>query len=235
MAKPIIELKNIKKSYKKGKGKNKKEILVLDNLDLKFYPNKFYVIMGDSGCGKSTLINILGLNDKVDSGEYLLYSDDVSKFKDEQISKTKIKKLGFVFQQFYLKQNLKAYENVMLPMLINDEIESKDRKDLAIKLLKKMGLEDRVNHFPSELSGGEQQRVAIARALANNPDIILADEPTGNLDEKTEDEILKLLEKLSEEGKCVIMVSHSNNVKKYVDVVYKLEDKKIGGASHEII
>lgn len=227
MTKPIIILTNIKKSYIISKDNKKKELEILDNLNVKFYPGKLHLITGNSGCGKTTLINILGLNDKPDIGQYILYGKDVTKYNEKQISETKIMKMGFVFQQFYLKENMKAFENVELPMILNKSINSKDRYNMALELLKKMGLESRINHFPKELSGGEQQRVAIARALANNPDIILADEPTGNLDEITETEILNLLKQLAFEGKCVIMVSHSNNAKKYADIVYNFKDKKL--------
>lgn len=227
MTKPIIILTNIKKSYIIRKDKKKKELEILDNLNVKFYPGKLHLITGNSGCGKTTLINILGLNDKPDIGQYILYDKDITKYNEKQISEIKIMKMGFIFQQFYLKENMKAFENVELPMILNKSINSKDRYNIALELLKKMGLESRINHFPKELSGGEQQRVAIARALANNPDIILADEPTGNLDETTETEILNLLKQLASEGKCVIMVSHSNNAKKYADIVYNFKDKKL--------
>lgn len=227
MTKPIIILTDIKKSYIISKDKKKKELEILANLNVKFYPGKLHLITGNSGCGKTTLINILGLNDKPDTGQYILYDKDITKYNEKQISETKIMKMGFVFQQFFLKENMKAFENVELPMILNKSINSKDRYNMALELLKKMGLESRINHFPKELSGGEQQRVAIARALANNPDIILADEPTGNLDESTETEILNLLKQLASEGKCVIMVSHSNNAKKYADIVYNFKDKKL--------
>ena len=227
MTKPIITLKDVNKSYFICDKKKEKELKILVDLNAEFYPGKFYLITGKSGCGKTTLIDILGLNKKINSGQYILYETNVAGIRDNQLSDIKISNIGFVFQQFYLKENMKAFENVELPMLLNKSISSKERYPLALELLKKMGLEDRINHFPKELSGGEQQRVAIARALANNPDIILADEPTGNLDEKTEEEILKLLKRLSLDGKCIIMVSHSNNAKKYADFIYNIENKKL--------
>ena len=138
-----------------------------------------------------------------------------------------MKNIGFIFQSFYLNQTLKAYENVMLPMLINRDIERKDRKERAIKLLESVGLKDRIDHFPNELSGGQQQRVAIARALANNPSIILADEPTVNLDEDNAHEIFFRLRELANNGKCVVVVTHSNEVKKYADRIYKFSNKKL--------
>ena len=140
-----------------------------------------------------------------------------------------MKNIGFVFQGMNLDPSLTAYENVMVPMFINKEISPKVRKEKAIELLKKVGLGDRINHFPKQLSGGEQQRVAIARALANNPNIILADEPTGNLDEKTENEIFMLLKEISKNGKCIIVVSHSNDVKKYADKVMYIKSGSIVG------
>ena len=185
--------------------------------------------MGHSGNGKSTLIHILGLIDECDEGEYQIYGKNVKNLKDKDASYMRLKNIGFVFQEFNLVPTLKAYENVMVPMLINKEIQAKERKERAIELLSSVGLKERINHFPKELSGGEQQRVAIARSLANNPNIILADEPTGNLDEKSEREIFTLLKKLAEEGKCVIVVSHSSEIKNYADKVYILDKGKLEG------
>ena len=136
-------------------------------------------------------------------------------------------KIGVIFQDYFLDEYLNAYENVMYPMLINKNIPKAKMKDLAIKLLEKVNLNDRYDHFPKELSGGEKQRVAIARALANNPDVIIADEPTGNLDKTNEKKIFELLKKLSEEGKCIIIVSHSDIVKNYADKLYELDDRNI--------
>lgn len=223
--KVIMSLKNINKAYH---SKNR-DIQVLKNLNAEFYNGKFYAIMGHSGNGKSTLIHILGLIDKFDNGEYKIYGTNVTSMDDTQLSQLRMKNIGFVFQEFNLMLTLKAYENVMIPMLINKEIEIKDRKNKAIELLKSVGLNDRVNHFPKELSGGEQQRVAIARALANNPNIILADEPTGNLDEENEKEIFSSLKKLAESGKCIIVVSHSNEVRKYADQIFTLNAGKLEG------
>lgn len=221
----VMKLENVKKSYKT---KNKK-IDVLSNVNIDFSNGYFYAIMGHSGSGKSTLINILGLTDTIDSGTYELYGKNVSDLKDTELSNLRMKNIGFVFQEFYLNPTLKAFENVMVPMLINKEINPKERKQKALDLLKSVGLEERIDHYPRELSGGEQQRVAIARCLANNPNIILADEPTGNLDEKTEKEIFTLLKNLVKKGKCVIVVSHSNDVKKYADKIYKIVDGKVDG------
>lgn len=216
----IIRLENLTKSYHTEKEK----LEVLKSINVDFEEGKFYAIMGHSGSGKSTLINILGLIDQFDEGNYYLYEKNVKNLNDKQLSKLRMKNIGFIFQEFYLNNTLKAYENVIVPMIINDKINKKDRKKRAFKLLEVVGLKDRVEHFPKELSGGEQQRVAIARALANNPNILIGDEPTGNLDEKNEEQIFKLLKEISRRGKCVIIVSHSNEIKEYADVILSLSN-----------
>lgn len=221
----LIKLENVSKMYKQ-KNRN---IEVLSDVNINFNSNTFYTIMGHSGSGKTTLINILGLIDNSDSGTYEIYGTNTTNFNDNELSNLRMKNIGFIFQGFHLNPNLKAFENVMVPMLINKEINSKDRKEKAIGLLESVGLKERIDHFPNELSGGEQQRVAIARALANDPHVILADEPSGNLDEKAEADIFKQLKELSQNGKCVIVVSHSNEVKKYADKIYKIIDGKIVG------
>ena len=220
-----IELRDLKKTYYT----QNKEISVLKNLNAEFYSGKFYAIMGHSGNGKSTLIRILGLIDKFDEGEYQVFGRNVKNLNDKESSYLRMKNIGFVFQEINLMPTLKAFENVIVPMLINDEIKKFERKNRAIELLNSVGLKERINHFPKELSGGEQQRVAIARALANNPNIILADEPTGNLDQQSEKTIFLLLKELAKEGQCVIVVSHSNEIKKYADQVYILNNGKLEG------
>jgi len=220
-----MKLEGVSKTYKQ---KNR-SIKVLLDVNIDFNSNSFYAIMGHSGSGKSTLINILGLIDTFDSGTYELYGTTTTNFNDKESSNLRMKNIGFVFQGFHLNPNLNAFENVIVPMLINKEIDPKDRKKLAIELLESVGLGERIDHFPNELSGGEQQRVAIARALANNPHVILADEPSGNLDEKAEADIFKQLKELSQKGKCVIVVSHSNEVRKYANKVLKIVDGKIVG------
>lgn len=223
----VMVLHKVCKSYKK-KSSN---IKILTDVSVEFYTNKFYALVGDSGCGKTTLIKILGLIENCDSGEYLLYNENIRNLDDNFLSNLRMKNMGFIFQGVYLNPTLKAYENVMVPMLINKEIERKSRKLLATEILEKVGLAERINHFPGELSGGEQQRVALARALVNNPSIILADEPTGNLDKKNEEYVFKLLKDLSQKGKCVVVVSHSDNVRKYADEVFKIIDGKLVGDS----
>lgn len=224
----VIKLSNATKIY----NTEKEKIIALNKIDLSFDTGKFYAIMGHSGSGKSTLISILGLITTLSEGTYNLFEKNISNLKDNELSEMRSKKIGFIFQSYYLYPTLRAYENVMIPMLLNKDIKAKNRKEKAIELLNSVGLENRVNHFPRELSGGEQQRVAIARALANNPDIILADEPTGNLDEQNETIIFDKLKKLSKNGKCVIVVSHSVEVKKYADVIIELNK---GSIKKEII
>lgn len=216
--KTIIELKNINKKYKV----KKKEISVLENINVSFDEGKLYLIKGHSGAGKSTLINILGLIDKYNSGTYKLDGKEVNSFNNLELSKIRTNYIGFIFQQFYLEENLSALENVCLPMLINPRIKKNERTNRAAELLKIVGLSERLNHKPKQLSGGEQQRVCIARALSNNPKILLCDEPTGNLDEENEQEIFKILRILADRGKCVILVSHSNEAKAYADKVINL-------------
>ena len=221
----VISLVNVNKSYTT----KSKIINVLSNVNVNFYNYNFYAIMGHSGSGKSTLINILGLIDNCDDGQYEIFDKNTYALNDAELSKLRLENIGFVFQNFNLNSNLKAYENVMVPMLINEKINTNERKKRAIELLEMVGLNERIEHFPKQLSGGEQQRVAIARALANDPSIILADEPTGNLDEKTEKEIFQLLKQLSLNGKCIIVVSHSDFVKKYADKIYKIVKGKLVG------
>lgn len=180
--------------------------------------------MGHSGSGKSTLIQILGLLDNLSSGELYINGKNTNKLTETEKAKIRMKEIGFVFQSFYLNPKLKAIENIMLPMYINEEISREDRKSRAKELMKSFGLSNRINHFPRELSGGEQQRVAIARALANNPNYILADEPTGNLDVKNEEIVYKMLKDLSNNGKAVLVVSHSEIIKKYADKVLYMTD-----------
>ncbi len=218
-----MNLEDVRKVYKTKTN----EVVGLDNVSYNFLKGKFYAIMGHSGSGKSTLIKIMGLMEPLTSGTYKIENKDVSSLKDEELSKLRMKHIGFIFQDVYLDEHLKAYENVMLPMLINKEIKSQERKDRANKILIKLGLEERLNHYPKELSGGEQQRVSLARALANNPNIILADEPTGNLDEENEKMVFEDLKALAKDGKCVVVVSHSNIIKDYADIVLKIAKGKI--------
>lgn len=219
----IITIEDITKTYKT----KKRDVEVLKNIDLKFSLGKFYAIMGPSGSGKSTLFNILGLVDTPSSGTYKINGIDTTKLTDKSSSIIRMNNIGFVFQDFNLDPYLNALENVMMPLYLNKKIKKEDREKISKDILTKLNLENRLEHFPNELSGGEAQRVAIARALVNNPNIILADEPTGNLDEELETEIFKILKSLTKENKCVIVVSHSSKIKEYADVVYTLKDGKI--------
>lgn len=214
-----LELNNGLKQYKI---KNKK-ITVLKDVSYVFEYGVFYAIMGVSGSGKSTLIQILGCLDTLTSGSLIINSKNTEFMKEKEKNILRNKKIGFVFQSFYLNNNLTTLENVLLPSYINKEITYDNAKERAINLLTKFGLSDRITHYPNELSGGEQQRVAIARALINNPDIILADEPTGSLDEENEKYIFNVLKELSKEGKCVIVVSHNPVIKEYSDKVLSIK------------
>lgn len=215
-----IELNKIVKKYRK----NDKEITILKNISYKFNAGNVYIIMGDSGAGKTTLINtIVGLVN-LDSGTIKIDNEELN--SKEDYSKIRNEKIGMVFQSYLLNENMNAIENVMLPLLLKNNL--KTSKVRATELLKKIGLEDRYNHYPKELSGGEQQRVAIARALANDPDIIIADEPTGNLDKKNEKSIFEQFVKLAkEDNKCIIVVSHNEQIKEYADKVLILKDGEL--------
>ena len=218
-----MKLINVNKSYNTSYGK----LRILKNISVSFEKGKFYAIMGRSGSGKSTLVNILGLLDDFDDGDYYLNDINVKQLNDKTKSKIRGLNIGFVFQSFYLNKNLTAYENIILPTYINDKMDDAERKSRVLNIMKKLEIIDRREHKPSSLSGGEQQRVAIARALINNPDIIIADEPTGNLDSSNELEVLKILKEISKQGKIVIVVSHNPIIKNYADILYKINDGKI--------
>lgn len=208
-------LENVLKCYVSESGQ---QVKALNLVTYKFEVGKFYAIMGESGSGKSTLINILGLMDKATKGSVFLDGVDTRKCSDDELCKLRNEKIGFVFQNFYLNNKLTALENVLLPMYINGNVDLNKAKDL----LKTFNVLNRESHYPYELSGGEQQRVSLARALVNNPKYILADEPTGNLDSKNEDEVFNYLKDISKD-KCVIVVSHNEKIKNYADKVVYLE------------
>lgn len=208
----------LKNGIKEFSLKNEK-IIAMDNVNLEIDTGKLYVIMGHSGSGKSTLIQILGLLDNLTHGQLYINGQDVSNISEDEKADIRQKEIGFVFQSFYLNPKLTAIENVMLPMYINKDIESSNRRRKALKLLTNFGLENRINHYPKELSGGEQQRIAIARALANDPSFILADEPTGNLDVNNEEIVYNTLRELANSEKAVLVVSHNESIKKYADKV----------------
>src|SRR5690242_16809488 len=206
----VIHLESIKKSYYLGK----QELKVLKGISLEVFKNEYVALMGPSGSGKSTLMNILGCLDSPTSGRYILNGEDVSKMEDDDLAEVRNKEIGFVFQQFNLLPRLTAAENVALP-LVYSGVSKKERQERALEVLKRVKLEDRSHHKPNELSGGQAQRVAIARALINNPSIILADEPTGNLDTKTSYEIMEILSKIHSEGNTVILVTHEEDISQY--------------------
>ena len=216
----VIKLENVSKKYIK----DKEEIVVLDKVNITFEEGKFYAIMGNSGSGKSTLLQCIGLLDKIDSGKIYINNSDVSKLNDDEISELRKENIGFIFQDYYLNPIMTAQENVMLPLYLYPNMSNEERRRKADSLLEQLDMKKRSNHLPRELSGGEQQRVAIARALANNPNIILADEPTGNLDKNNEEKIFKILKDLSNGGKCIIVVSHNIKIKDYADVVINIGD-----------
>lgn len=216
---PIIELQQIRKSYYLGK----QELPVLKGIDIQIDRNEYVALMGPSGSGKSTLMNILGCLDSPTGGRYLLNAQDVSRMADNDLAEVRNREIGFVFQQFNLLPRLTAVENVALP-LIYAGVSKKERIDRAMAVLEKVKLEDRSHHKPNELSGGQCQRVAIARALINNPSIILADEPTGNLDSKTSYEIMAILTQIHQDGNTVVLVTHEEDIAGYAHRVIRLRD-----------
>ena len=203
----IITVDNINKTYKNGS----LELQVLKNISFKVDKGEFLAIMGSSGSGKSTMMNILGCLDNQYEGKYILDGIDISKSTENELSEIRNKKIGFIFQSFNLLPRLTALENVELP-LVYSSIPKEERHKRANELLEMVGLKDRTHHRPNELSGGQRQRVAIARALVNDPSIILADEPTGNLDSKSEGEIIEILQKLNKMGKTIVIVTHEPNI-----------------------
>ena len=203
----IITVDNINKTYKNGS----LELQVLKNISFKVDKGEFLAIMGSSGSGKSTMMNILGCLDNQYEGRYILDGIDISKSTENELSEIRNKKIGFIFQSFNLLPRLTALENVELP-LVYSSIPKEKRHKRANELLEMVGLKDRAHHRPNELSGGQRQRVAIARALVNNPSIILADEPTGNLDSKSEGEIIEILQKLNKMGKTIVIVTHEPSI-----------------------
>lgn len=215
----IIHLEEIEKSYYMGN----QAIPVLKGINLNIFKNEYVALMGPSGSGKSTLMNILGCLDSPTGGKYILNSKDVSKMLDDDLAEVRNTEIGFVFQQFNLLPRLSAAENVALP-LIYAGVSKKERLERALAALEKVGLADRSHHKSNELSGGQIQRVAIARALVNNPSILLADEPTGNLDSKTSVEVMHIFGKIQEAGNTVILVTHEEDIAAYAHRVVRLRD-----------
>ena len=216
---PIILLGNIIKNYYMGN----QAIPVLKGIDLNIFKNEYVALMGPSGSGKSTLMNILGCLDSPTEGKYVLNNKDVSQMADNDLAEVRNKEIGFIFQQFNLLPRLSAAENVALP-LVYAGVGKKERLERAMEVLARVGLADRSHHKPNELSGGQIQRVAIARALVNNPSIILADEPTGNLDSKTSAEVMDIFGKIQEAGNTVVLVTHEEEIASYAKRVVRLRD-----------
>ena len=218
----IVELKEVYRTYKMGKV----EVPAIRGIDLKIKKGEFIAIMGPSGSGKSTLMHMVGCLDIPDDGEIYLEDDNIAKLHESDLAQIRGKKIGFIFQQFNLINSLNALENVALSMSFQG-VKEKERTSRAKELLDIVGLKDRISHLPTELSGGEQQRVAIARSLANNPDIILADEPTGNLDSVTGKKVMEFFTKLNKDGKTIILITHDKDVAKYAKRIVKLRDGRI--------
>lgn len=226
MKKPIIRLSNVWKIYKMGDV----EVTALQGLDLDVYPGEFVAIEGPSGSGKSTAMNMIGALDYPSKGKIFLDGQDINKLTESELAQIRGQKIGFIFQQFNLIPILSAAENVALPMMFQD-INEEDRAHRAKELLELVGLGDRINHKPTELSGGQQQRVAIARALANDTELILADEPTGNLDSKTGKAVMEMLLNLNKkEGKTIVMITHDPKLAKNAGRTVFLKDGKIDKA-----
>ena len=219
MPQEIIRLTGITKYYKVGTH----IVKALQDITLKIYKNEYVALMGPSGSGKSTLMNILGCLDTPTSGEYILNDKDVSKLDDNELAEIRNKEIGFVFQTFNLLPRSTALDNVSLPLVYAGQGKQK-RLDRAMEVLEQVQLSDRITHKPNELSGGQRQRVAIARALVNNPSIILADEPTGNLDSKTSIEIMGLLEEIHENGNTIIVVTHEEDIARHAHRIIRLKD-----------
>jgi putative ABC transport system ATP-binding protein len=216
---PIISLIDLQKDYYLGK----MTIPVLKGLNMSIFKNEYVALMGPSGSGKSTLMNILGCLDTPTGGEYILNGNKVAKMKDNELATIRNKEIGFVFQTFNLMPRLTALENVALP-LVYAGVSKKERIAQAERVLEAVNLKDRMDHKPNELSGGQRQRVAIARALVNNPAIILADEPTGNLDTKTSHEIMAIFENINNNGNTVILVTHEEDIAQHAKRVIRLRD-----------
>jgi putative ABC transport system ATP-binding protein len=218
----VIELIDIQKTYRIGES----EFAVLKGIDLQIEEGEFIALMGPSGSGKSTLMNIVGCLDRPSSGRFLLLRQDISQTSDDELARLRREELGFIFQTFNLIGRISVLKNVEVPMMLSG-VSREKRKDRAFKLLESVGIAHRSNFSPQNISGGERQRVAIARALANDPKIIIADEPTGNLDLKNSDEVMKILSNLNKEGRTIIMVTHNPEITENCSRVIRLRDGRI--------
>ena len=218
----MIELNNIYKLYEMGG----ETVTALDDITLTIQDGEFTSIMGPSGSGKSTLMNMTGLLDTFDRGEYILNDINIGEYSDKDLAQIRNKQIGFVFQSFNLMPRLSVLQNVMLP-LVYAGVSLSERKERATAALERVGLGDRLNHRPNEISGGQKQRVAIARAIVNDPAVILADEPTGNLDSTTAEEIMRIFQELNREGSTIVMVTHEREIADYTKKIIHLRDGKL--------
>jgi len=218
----LVDIRDMCKVYNPGEN----EVRALDHVNLTINENEFVAIIGQSGSGKSTLMNMLGCLDIPTSGSYFLHDQDVSHLSDDELSDIRNKEIGFIFQGFNLIQNLTAIENVELPLIYRG-VSKKERTRMSETALQKVGLENRKTHKPSEMSGGQQQRVAIARAIAQAPPVVLADEPTGNLDSASSKEIMEILKGLHAEGRTIILITHDNDIAEQAERVIKIMDGSI--------
>ena len=224
--KPIIQLRDIVKTYVMGEGERSATTQALSGVSLTVNEGEFVAIVGQSGSGKSTLMHIMGFLDGATSGKYFFDERDVTNYDEDELAEIRSRKVGFVFQAYNLLPRTTSIDNVRLP-LVYQGVGMKEQKERAVAVLQRVGLSDRMTHKPNELSGGQQQRVAIARALITDPRLILADEPTGNLDTKSADEIIDLFKKLNAEGRTIVIVTHSNEVAQIAKRIVTLRDGKI--------
>ena len=223
MAEHLIELRDVYKIYSEGL---ESEVRALDGISLTIDHGEFVAVVGQSGCGKSTLMNVLGCLDIPTRGTYLLDGTDVQELSDGQLSRIRNQEIGFIFQQYNLIQTLTVQENVELPLIYRG-IDPIDRKELALEALNRVGLADRRRHYPTQMSGGQQQRVAIARAISTHPPVIMADEPTGALDSRTGQQVLKFLQQLNREGSTIILITHDNGIAATAPRMVRLSDGRI--------
>tara|TARA_Y100000817_G_scaffold200254_1_gene156727 strand:+ start:445 stop:1122 length:678 start_codon:yes stop_codon:yes gene_type:complete len=220
---PLLELSGINKIYKMGQI----DLQVLFDVSLHIYDGDFVSIIGPSGSGKTTLLNIIACLDRPSSGIYNFFGENVGLKSNDEMSAIRNLRIGFIFQSFNLIPRHTALENVIMPLHYSTKFKNSNFKNLGLECLEKVGLSERVNHYPNELSGGQQQRVAIARALVTNPEIILADEPTGNLDSKTSDDIMRLLKDLNMQGKTIITITHDNEVAEQASEIIRIKDGRV--------
>ena len=220
---PLLELSGINKIYRMGQI----DLQVLFDVSLHIYDGDFVSIIGPSGSGKTTLLNIIACLDRPSSGIYNFFGENVGLKSNDEMSAIRNLRIGFIFQSFNLIPRHTALENVIMPLHYSTKFKNSNFKNLGLECLEKVGLSERVNHYPNELSGGQQQRVAIARALVTNPEIILADEPTGNLDSKTSDDIMRLLKDLNMQGKTIITITHDNEVAEQASEIIRIKDGRV--------